>query len=291
MTLIIAGHTLERGFREESSNFERGLFVSSDSNITQNNVVLVHGFRKVYEVPVRVKALNFCGEWFNGYSGVRNEYKAFVAFAGSSLVAQHIMNSIENHLGELYPTIVNGEYQLAMSCETRKHLNQGYYSQDMFLDSDLENLVSAQYLAEVVKHSIEAVIASANGRGQMARLFSAYQAEFIFGVECPESREHCLYQYEIIEEVDGMYSNAIVAVDNIPKGSVAVIGMKELFKSGAQSAFDSAVENGEKTSLVLHDYLNESIRSNSEINNDIGFPSGLFNLNGNSFERVILTKE
>ncbi|TOF03205.1 hypothetical protein CGJ31_22655, partial [Vibrio parahaemolyticus] len=83
MTLIIAGHTLERCFPGEASNFETGLFVSTDSNITQNNVVLVHGFRKVYEVPVRVKALNFCGEWFNGYLGTSHEYKSFVAFAGS----------------------------------------------------------------------------------------------------------------------------------------------------------------------------------------------------------------
>lgn len=291
MTLIIAGHTLESCVPGELSNFERGLFVSADSNITQNNVVLVHGFRKVYEVPVRVKALNFCGEWFNGYLGSRNEYKAFVAFAGSSLVAQHIMNSIENHLGEIYPTIENGEYTLAMSCEKQKHLPQADYSQDMFLDSDIESLVTAEYLSTVVKHSIEAVIASANGKGQMARLFSAYQAEFIFGIKCPVTQDHCLYQYEIVEEVEGMYSKAIVKIETIKKGSVAVIGMKDEFKVEAQRAFDTAVENGDKTSRIIHEYLNQSIRENSANNNSIGFPSGLFYLSGNSFERVELTKE
>ncbi|EGQ7759848.1 hypothetical protein ACOIXN_004381 [Vibrio vulnificus] len=291
MTLIIAGHTLERCFPGEASNFDTGLFVSADSNITQNNVVLVHGFRKVYEVPVRVKALNFCGEWFNGYLGTSHEYKSFVAFAGSSLVAQHIMNSIENHLGELYPTIVNGEYTLAMTCEKHKHLPQANYSQDMFLDSDIESLVTAEYLSMLVKHSIEAVIAYANGKGQMARLFSAYQAEFIFGIRCPNTREHCLYQYEIVEEVEGMYTKAIVKVEAIQKGSVAVIGMKDEFKIGAQRAFDTAVENGDKTSLIIHEYLNQSIRENSANNNSIGFPSGLFYLNGHSFERVALTRQ
>lgn len=291
MTLIVAGYTLENSSQGESSNFDRGLFVSADSNITQSNVVLVQGFRKVYEVSIRVKALSFCGEWFNGYRGYRKEHKAFVAFAGSSLVAQHIMNSIQNHLDELYPTFENGEYKLVMSCEKDKHLIQTDYSQDMFLDSDLDILVTADYLSKVVEHSISAVITYANGKGQMAKLFSAYQAEFIFGIQCPVTREYFLYEFEIVEDSEGMYSKAVVKSQKIEKGKVAVIGMKKEFKSGAQDAFDTAVANGEKTSLVLHEYVNSSIRKNKINNNNIGFPSSLFYLDGFNFERVLLTKE
>ncbi|MCO6062597.1 hypothetical protein NG726_38870, partial [Pseudomonas sp. MOB-449] len=81
-----------------------GVFFVSDSNITQKGHVLVSGFKKVIETPVRVAGLNFLDEWFNGYHGYNYEGNCAIAFAGSTLVAQHIMNSIRNHLSDLKPT-------------------------------------------------------------------------------------------------------------------------------------------------------------------------------------------
>lgn len=109
MTLVIAGRNLKKGvFSKKVSDFEEGLFAVADTNITSDNTVLVSGFKKVYEIPVRLKKPNFCDEWFNGYSGYILEKNCFIAFAGSSLVAQHLMNSIRNHLGDIYPTYESG---------------------------------------------------------------------------------------------------------------------------------------------------------------------------------------
>jgi hypothetical protein len=151
MTLVIAGYN--RG------NLEEGIYFAADSHITQSNQILVKGFKKVIELPIRVKGLNFCGNWFNGYLGNMYESSSAIAFAGSSLVAQHLINSMKNHLSELYPTYSDGCYQVVMSCEQKKHLrNNDNYSSEMFLDSDLDKILTGEYLSLVVCHSIEAVL-------------------------------------------------------------------------------------------------------------------------------------
>lgn len=157
MTLIIAGHTLEQvnieGFK---STHGHGVFFAADSNITQNGAVVVSGFKKVYEMPIRVNGVNLLGNWFNGYHGFIYEGSCAVAFAGSTLVSQHIMNSIRNHLGELKPTYRDGMYQLAMLCETHKFIGQ-HCDGDMFKRSDYGHnyLLTASFIAGVVQHAIQ----------------------------------------------------------------------------------------------------------------------------------------
>lgn len=67
MTLIVAGHTLEQIDVEGiKSIYRRGTFFASDSSITQDGAVLVNGYKKVYEIPIRVNGVNLLGNWFNG---------------------------------------------------------------------------------------------------------------------------------------------------------------------------------------------------------------------------------
>lgn len=93
MTLIIAGHSLRQmSFGGYNSILVDSVFFVSNSNITQCSDVLVRGFTKVNEMPIRVNGLNSLGNWFNGYHGFPYEDVCAVAFAGSTLVSQHMRN-------------------------------------------------------------------------------------------------------------------------------------------------------------------------------------------------------
>jgi hypothetical protein len=278
MTLVIAGHSLEKGYFGEESDYVNGIFAASDSSITTRNTTLVSGFKKVVEVPVRVKALNFCGHWFNGYHGYRSDEACFVAFAGSTLVAQHIMNSIRNHLGDLYPTYEDGDYKLVMSCEVHRHLEQMDYDESMFLDRHLDQLLSAKFISDVVCHSIQAVLNQARKHDGMKRNFAAFQAEFILGVRCPMDNDYYIFQYEIHpDDNDG----AVVYMENIPKGSVAVIGMKERYAEEAKSHFQNAIKNGQHTASEMHEFVIKAIESQNSIGvYSIGKPCGLYIYDG-----------
>ncbi|MCU9949256.1 hypothetical protein [Pseudomonas sp. PDM13] len=276
MTLVIAGHSMQdSSFGTSKSTFCDGVFFVSDSNITQKGNVLVSGFKKVIETPVRVAGLNFLGEWFNGYLGYDYEDSCAIAFAGSTLVAQHIMNSIRNHLSDLKPTYVDGKYQLAMPCETKKFL-YGDYDTDMFQKRHLgkNHLLTANFIASVMKHSVQSVLERAKKHQNMKRMFSAYQAEFILGVRCPETNKYHVYQYEILPD---QASEAVVGMEEIHEGQVAVIGMRQLHENDANAAFQAAVQAGKHTAEAMFDFLNDAIRNQNQIGNfEIGFPSYLY---------------
>jgi hypothetical protein len=272
------------GFGGSKSAHCEGLFFAADSNITQKGHVLVSGFKKVVEMPVRVQGLNFLGDWFDGYHGFSYEGGCAIAFAGSTLVAQHILNSIRNHLGELKPCHYDGRYQLAMLCESNKFIGQ-YCDEDMFLRSDLghNHLLSAPFIAGVVKHSIQSVLDRAKDHSGMKHNFSAYQADFILGVCCPETRKYHIYQYAIIP---GKTGGAEATMEEVPMGKVAVIGMKDLHEQKANEAFAAAVKNSERTDTAILDFLTTSIQDQNDIGVfDIGFPAFLYKLTGIRLER------
>lgn len=280
MTLVIAGHHLEKGVFGDISDYEDGLFAVADSNITSGRTVLVSGFKKVVEIPIRVKGLNFLDEYFNGYRGIRHETGCFVAFAGSTLVAQHILNSIKNHLDELYPTYNGEDYELAMTCEKHKHLKSIDYSVDMFLEQHLDCLLTGELISNVVCHSIKAVLEQAKRHDGMKERFSAFQAEFILGVQCPVSRQYELYEFYILPDSERL---ARVEKVPIPKGKVAVIGKRDQFSKEAQSAFDESVSSAKCTSTEMHKFLAKAIDSQNEIGiYAIGKPCGLYRLRGKS---------
>lgn len=278
MTLVVAGHSLQKGVFGNESDYIDGLFATSDSSITSGNKILVSGFKKVVEIPIRVKALNFCGTWFNGYHGHRYEGGCFVAFAGSTLVAQHIMNSIRNHLGDLYPTYEDGEYKIVMSCEGKKHLEQVDYDESMFLDSHLNPLLTAEYISEVVNHSIQSVLDKAKNHNGMKDNFTAFQAEFILGIRCPNNNEYYLYQYEILSDNNG---GAIVKKIEIPKSKVAVIGLRDLHADDANAYFNNAVKKGNNTEDEMHRFVAQAIDSQNKIGVfSIGKPCVLYKYDG-----------
>lgn len=283
MTIIIAGFSYD-SFHQES------IYFATDSVLTTPYMglsrLLLKGFKKVVEIPVRIKLPLFQGNSFYRYYGDTFETKCTIAFAGSTLVAQHLMNSITNHLAELYPTHKHSRYRLAMSCEKNLHLCgdydvEGLYGDCMFTQEHLHSLLNAQYISEVVEHSINAVLSIVKTYSDMSVDFGPYKAEFILGVYCPQDKQHYLYTYEIIPDNN---LGATVLKNSINKNEIAIIGAKN-FKDEALVNI-----NGKnplfKADEKMFKFLNKIIDSENSIGNiTIGKPSALFN-----FKRGYLNK-
>lgn len=280
MTLVIAGYS--------SGDFEHGLYFSADGNITRDrDVLVVDGFKKIIELPIRLKALNFCGDWFNGYHGNRYESSCVIAFAGSVVFANHFINSIRNHLSELYPTLRDGEYQAVMPCEHSKHLKKGdTYDDSMFLDIDLDGIITGKYLSQVVLHSIEFVLKRLRSRALTSQSFIPYQTEFIFGVQCPATREYELYEYEVL--LDDTLGIKVIC-SPILENELAIIGgggMKEEIKASAMAVLNQCSDE-EKVSHTMFSFLNETIDAQNALGNKfIGKPSVLYNLEVQTLKKI-----
>lgn len=100
-----------------------GIFLAADSAITDHRgKTLLNGFRKIYPVRAAVWEPYFVGEYFHSYQSEFQAIEVAVAFAGSTLSAQHYMNSISEHLGNLRITFVKGrdpiQYRIGLSCES-----------------------------------------------------------------------------------------------------------------------------------------------------------------------------
>lgn len=285
MTLIVAGKILEDFSLGDikSAPMCDGLFFVADSAITSpSGQIVVEGFKKVLRIPVRVMGMNFLDTTFNGYHGYRYDGACTIAFAGSTLVAQHILNAIGNHLGELKPTWFDGQYMLAMPCETEKLLNTNdYYDEDMFSDDYVgrDGLLTAGFIAGVVKHTIQTVLDQSKRHAGVKDYRYAMSCEFILGVRCPSDGEDYLYMYEFIENQNKEYEVAMLA---IPDGEVAVIGKRDLHAEAALDHYRAAVQENRSNGEAMLEYMATAIRRAEAIRaTGIGFPAYFYKAVGN----------
>lgn len=295
MTLVIAGYSVandEFSFIS-SNNTDRtidGIAVSSDTSITDNGRILVSGFKKVVDIPIKVLGVNLLGDYFNGYLGSLYEGGCFVAFAGSTLVTQHMINSIKNHLTEIYPTYIDDGYSLAMACEGHKLLKSiDRYEDNMFSHADILPLLTHEYLSNVVRHSIESVVASSERHDGMRGNFRAFSAEFIFGVQCPSSKDYYIYRYTILPNGHG---GAIVDRELISRDNVAVIGMREDYEEEANEYYKQALDQKKDIARALHNFVVTSVRDKNSIGVfGVGMPCALYEYDRGVIRKTELTNE
>ncbi|MGM0519828.1 MAG: hypothetical protein ACQERD_09330 [Campylobacterota bacterium] len=87
--------------KEDISLHDKGIFSIADSAITSfgGAKTLLTGFRKVYDIEVKLWKPSFYPNGsFNDYFTIYQKVPIIVGFAGNTLVAQHIMNSISGHI-------------------------------------------------------------------------------------------------------------------------------------------------------------------------------------------------
>lgn len=311
MTLVIAGHNLEKSqyssARMENNDIQLkqfGLFVAADSAITkplsQGYKTLLGGFKKTYSIPIKVWQPYFLGEYFHSYRNPYYEGVCFIAIAGSTLTAQHVMNSITEHLGNLRVTHIRdqlgvGKYTVVRHCQDNpleKNAGIDQWDESMFLPSEMDATITADVIIDSIEYSILESLTSAKHYKLDENDLKSMYTEFAAGAYCPVTKAHklCTFRMKLALNSDGLYEIALVK-EEIPWNKVAVLGMRNRFEQRAQEILNECISRGEPPAQSLFNFLNEAI---NEVrcggSGEIDRPSVLKVLNQNEFKKIKFIK-
>lgn len=267
MTLVIAGHNIKKDeSRPDCKGSRSGLFVAADSTITSGRQTLLSGFKKVYGVPISVYQPTFAGGQFRGYHGVKLHTNCFIAFAGSTITAQHILNGVTNHLGALQYVHrskgfgIPGTYHVQMPCEPNRLLDSGIvWEEDMFLDSDLRNLLSGQTVAKTILHVLQVALGDAKRHKIDQAGWESLLTQYVLGTFCEVDQCDKLYVFKPRFVYDGQQV-VDIKIDHkeIRAGELVVLGMMQ-FEPRARTLYQEAFEAGQDVMKAMFDFLNLAI--------------------------------
>ena len=253
MTLIIAGFT-----------DSRRLFFASDSTISDGNRTLLNGFQKVYEVPVIVHEPYFIVNHFQRYLPSRKHTHCAIAFAGSTLTAQHVLNSITSELGSLFfGQDAVGKYGILRRDEYNELIKQSrvqLWAEDMFLPEDMTGLLTGKVIADAVAHAVQKAVESARRYAIDEQGFKKLENQYAVGTYSPDSDEVSLYEIDVVRSVseDGMLV-PLVKIKEVCQSEISVLGLRERFKTEAETALHQAHQQAETSASALFRFLNSAI--------------------------------
>jgi hypothetical protein len=283
MTLVIAGHEqaadpwqgvwAKSDSATEMKLSKNGLFAVADSVITivgsGGLTPILSGHRKIHGIPIRLWKPYFIGEDFRSYTSTYLETECFMAFAGSTLTASHAINLVEEHLAKLRISykrapgpLTPGTYIVQQHCQYNllEDLKEtSLWGEDMFLDSHFTGLLTAEYIAQVVEHSLNTAVKSAKKHRLSEESFKNMYTDFLLGVHCPTQGTHHLYAYQMHAKLEEGIFEPYMQRTEIEPDKVAVIGLRKEFETAAQAAMDAALHAGVSTGKSLFEFLNEAI--------------------------------
>lgn len=286
MTLVIAGYMFDdptAGYAWPDSAAKRkssaartfepsGIFIAADSTIStmdRPSQTLLSGFRKIYEVRATLWQPYFVGEYFKDYRTEHSSCQLLVAFAGSTLTAQHYLNSITTHLQNLRishrqrPIGLTEPiaYVVRFECETNPVEGGGLFSDDTYTPNDMQAFqLTADDLARAIQHSLEHALRSAKKYKIDRNGFDSLNTPFVAGMRCPTTRKYRLFRFDILETSNpGEPLSMSVDMAEVAPLQVAVLGMSGRFGKGAQAAYDRALADDRSTQKACFNFLREAI--------------------------------
>jgi hypothetical protein len=308
MTLVIAGYKYEKAFRRKEGRGDSsdstiwnqaptGIYFASDSAITDKGKTLLNGFRKIYPVRATVWEPYFVGEYFQGYLHEFHSVQVAVAFAGSTLSAQHYMNSITEHLGKLRITFIEAQgpiqYRICLHCEKNPFTGLGSWAFDetTFLKTDYVDLFTADVIAKAVLHSLQHALMSARKYKLDEVGFKSLFTEFALAVQCPRNRTYHLYHYPMTTALKDEVWQPRVELRAVPNEEVLVLGMPKEFSTTANTAQQAAMKAGDQPDRTMFDFLNSAIdQVKARGQSGIDYPSVMKVLKDGSLETTAQKK-
>lgn len=299
MTLVVLGHDYEKGCswrNEDAKMVPNGLFAASDSAITSNGSTLLGGFRKIYSVPIKIWKPYFVGQYFHSYREIHFESECFIAIAGSTLTAQHVLNSISEHLSKLRISYERsgaygqpGKYIVIRHCQNNiLYEDASQWSEDTFTPNDFIGLENAEAVSANIEYSINEALKSARKYKLDKNALEAMYSEFAAGLYCPITQMHKLFTYRMNKRLneEGVYE-VFAEKEEIQPGDVCVLGMRQKFETEAQKIFSEAIKSGNKPSIAIFEFLNKAIDEvRGSGGKDIDRPSVLKHFNRGKLSKV-----
>lgn len=295
MTLVIAGYKQNKFIWNKPKDYipirNSGIFMVADSLISikthSGRKALISEFRKIVEVPIHIWEPHFVGQLFHDYIKVFTTYKCLVAFAGSTLTAQHIINSISGHLAKLRIDFDNtDEFKcvVKMSCDENNLVKNGVsslYEDDIFIpERDYKDIVSAEFVSDVVEHAINKALESKMKHVLDQESLDAMRSEILLGLTCPITRIDHLYKYHfrdrvsVDEGVEVYCQKELIQADEI-----GVLGMVNTYSEEASEIARNSFKTGTTFQEDITKFVVESVRNDRT--NEIGLPVVVNTIEGN----------
>ncbi len=304
MTLVVAGYK-QNGYvwkkdlnQDYTPDRKSGIFIVADSmisTVTQGGrSPLVTGFQKIKEISINVWEPHFIGELFQGYIKVQQQHKCLIAFAGSTLTAQHIVDNISGHLSNLridYVEAYDFKCVIRKGCDSNNLIKNGvgtHYCEETFLpDQDYLNLLNAEYVSEVVEHSINKAIQSKKKYVLDPNALNAMRTDIVLAINCPHTRQDYIYKYSFNDNND---ENGRIHVfcekELVEANGIAVIGMVNSYGEQALEIAHNGMNNELNFREKMTDFVVKCVKEDSTF--EIGMPVVVKTLDGVSVKKTFI---
>ena len=278
MTLVVAG------FEKDGS-----IIFCGDSLITTKSngstVKLTSFFRKIIplEIIVRVPEIDPSGKIIN-YIESLCQHRCMIAFAGSTLVSQHIINSIQGHLKQIKYTYDSGVYdfsegctkgagyKLIMGCENNNRAEKTHWKEGMFAEpvKNANQLINKNFLRKVFNHCIQKSMNEFYLNINDEFNPEWFASDFIVALSCYETKKNHLFTFKM--EFNESEVNLIEK--EINNNELAIIGISRYNKE-INNAYQSQ-KSTTSTSEILTKEITKAIIDNTGIDlREIGDPAVL----------------
>ncbi|MDR5836615.1 hypothetical protein [Caballeronia sp. LZ034LL] len=211
----------------------------------------------------------FVAGTFKSYASIHQEAECFIAFAGSTLTVQHILNAVTEHLGQLrishrHTAFDIGEYYVAMPCSTDNLLLNSEvpitWDEDMFRPDDLKSIFTSDRIADAIHHSINAALSSARQYKLDKESLDSMRTDVVAGIRCPVSGSFRLFVFRLAHRLNDQGVIEVFAERHaVADREVAVLGMRAEFEADAQKTFIAALGGEVQPAQRMFDFLNACI--------------------------------
>ncbi|ELZ5062551.1 hypothetical protein UYK21_005350 [Enterobacter hormaechei] len=240
MTLIIGGY--------EINEFEDGAtFIIADSAITRMTTyknstdnkkttevkTLLNGYRKFYEIDLKIKHPKFNNSgFFEKYHKIETYGKCVIAFAGGKDTAHHIINSIELSLSNL--KIALGDsisiYLVPMGNKTPQEINTSYgqcWDVDFYNFRNVHLLLDKNFISTLIKDVISESVNSARKYKIDEEGIKDLECEFLVSIYCEKTRRNYLFKYTVTKQMSGDIFVPAVEMREVGRNELVYIGVPE----------------------------------------------------------------
>lgn len=254
MTLIVAGYSSLNflGYSHYDGTFMVGDTLLSQYNAeTRNRDRLIETYKKIREIPVRVWVPHFDAEgYFNTYREAFTS-TCVIAFAGSALTFNHMLNGIQEHLSQLRYTFTDRTYQIVKHCSPksirRNHVET--WANDIVFECQNLPKLSASFQMEVISHVITRALKDVSAHRLLDQnTFAAIRCEMAVSLFCWEKDRHELYHVQVVLDMNELPCKASHLVRKLNNEEIVVLGQTSLQNEAEIAVNDAslAVEAAER---------------------------------------------
>lgn len=228
MTLIVAGYT---GVASWNTKLYDRIFFVGDTLLSQDGRFdkrdrLIEIFKKIRSIPVKVWSPSFDLE-----GSFRRYFESFtstcvIAFSGSALTFGHMINGIQEHLGQLRYTFVDGQFKIVKHCSDQAiQVNHAeFWDDDIVFDSRNLPALTADFQMEVISHVIRRALKDVSAHRLLDQsTFNAIRCQLAVALYCWEARKPALYQVEVVL-TDEFPKYATLKYRRLEENEIVVLG-------------------------------------------------------------------